>query len=171
MKTLQVRMANLYIHQMKRGGIIDSNGDESNVISIQSEDVREEVIIVILSISLSFIENFNLIFLLQQPRKSKKSSNKPQPTEQQLNQARQAAALALRNATMVKNDDEEEEDDEENDRRRHHGRRGGNRHKNAPHKRNGHHHNHRGAQTAKISGVQPNNDAEQASGSTNSTKR
>lgn len=103
-------------------------------------------------------------FVLQQPRKSKKSSNKPKPTEQELNQARQAAALALRNATMVKNDEDEEDDDEENDRRRHHGRRGGNRHKNAPHKRNGHHHNHR-AQAAKISG-NANNDADQASGST-----
>ncbi|XP_031625431.1 E3 ubiquitin-protein ligase RNF25 [Contarinia nasturtii] len=139
MKTLQVRMANLYMHQMARGGIIDSNTDETNVISIQSEDAREE-----------------------QPRKSKKTS-KPQPTEQQMNQARQAAALALRNATMVKNDDEDDDDDEENDRRRHgYGRRGGNRHKNAAHKRNGHHHNHR-AQT-KIAGT--NNDAEQASGST-----
>lgn len=47
MKTLQVRMANLYMHQMKRGGIIDSNADESNVISIQSEDAREEVIAVV----------------------------------------------------------------------------------------------------------------------------
>lgn len=124
--------------------------------------------------------------ILQQPRKSKKAPSKPQPTEQQLNQARQAAALALRNATMGKNDDEDEDDEEENDRRRH-GRRGGNRpitfhicihvlqfysfvflflgnrHKNAAHKRNGHHHHNHRAQT-KIAGT--NNDAEQASGST-----
>lgn len=48
MKTLQVRMASLYMHQMKRGGIIDSNGEESNVISIQSEDAREEVIAIVM---------------------------------------------------------------------------------------------------------------------------
>lgn len=83
----------------------------------------------------------------------------PQPTEMQLNQARQAAALALRNATMVKDDDEDENDEDENDRRRHYGRRGGNRHKNATHKRNGHHQR----ALAKVSG--PNNDTEQASGS------
>lgn len=44
LKSLQVRMANLYMHQMQRGGIIDSNADESNVISIQSEDAGEQVI-------------------------------------------------------------------------------------------------------------------------------
>lgn len=78
----------------------------------------------------------------------------------QLNQARQAAALALRNATMVRNEEDEDDDDEENDRRRHHGRRGGNRHKNAAHKRIGHHNR---TQT-KINSA--NNDTEQASGST-----
>lgn len=36
-------MANLYMHQMERGGIIDENADESNVISIQSEDASEQV--------------------------------------------------------------------------------------------------------------------------------
>lgn len=43
LKSLQVRMANLYIHQMQRGGIIDSSADESNVISIQSEETGGEV--------------------------------------------------------------------------------------------------------------------------------
>lgn len=43
LKSLQVRMANLYMHQMHRGGIIDSNADESNVISIESEDASEQV--------------------------------------------------------------------------------------------------------------------------------
>lgn len=43
LKSLQVRMANLYIHQMQRGGIIDSTADESNVISIQSEETSGEV--------------------------------------------------------------------------------------------------------------------------------
>lgn len=43
LKTLQMRMANLYMHQMQRGGIIDENAEESNVISIQSEDASEQV--------------------------------------------------------------------------------------------------------------------------------
>lgn len=43
LKSLQVRMANLYMHQMQRGGIIDENADESNVISIQSENASEQV--------------------------------------------------------------------------------------------------------------------------------
>lgn len=43
LKSLQVHMANLYMHQMKRGGIIDANSNESNVISIQNEDENEEV--------------------------------------------------------------------------------------------------------------------------------
>lgn len=43
LKSLQVRMANLYMHQMQRGGIIDSNADDTNVISIQSEDATEQV--------------------------------------------------------------------------------------------------------------------------------
>lgn len=43
LKTLQARMADLYMHQMKRGGIIDATADESNVISIQSENAHEEV--------------------------------------------------------------------------------------------------------------------------------
>lgn len=43
LKTLQVRLANLYLHQMQRGGIIDENADETNVISIQSEDASEQV--------------------------------------------------------------------------------------------------------------------------------
>lgn len=43
LKTLQVRMANLYMHQMQRGGIIDSNAEDSNVISIQNEDASEQV--------------------------------------------------------------------------------------------------------------------------------
>lgn len=38
-------MADLYLHQMQRGGIINADEDESNVISIQSEDAREEVYI------------------------------------------------------------------------------------------------------------------------------
>lgn len=147
LKSLQVRMANLYMHQMQRGGIIDSNADDTNVISIQSEDASE-----------------------QQSRKAnKKSSKKPQPTEQQLNQARQAAALALRNATMVKNEDEDDEDDDDDGDRRRHGRRGGSRHKNAAHKRNGHdnHHHNRNQriqQATKIA-AGTNNDTEQASGS------
>lgn len=43
LKGLQVRMANLFMHQKKRGGIIDLKADESNVISIDDEDSREEV--------------------------------------------------------------------------------------------------------------------------------
>lgn len=44
LKTLQARMADLYIHQMKRGGIIDASSDDarSNVISIQSENAMNE---------------------------------------------------------------------------------------------------------------------------------
>lgn len=55
----------------------------------------------------------------------------------QANQARQAAALKLRNATMAENggggggdDEDEDDDDDDDDKRRRHGRRGGNRHKN-----------------------------------------
>lgn len=36
-------MANLYMQQKKRGGIIDLNVDETNVISIQSEEANERV--------------------------------------------------------------------------------------------------------------------------------
>lgn len=43
LKGLQVRMASLYIHQMKRGGIIDSSAEDSAVIAIQSEDPNEGV--------------------------------------------------------------------------------------------------------------------------------
>lgn len=77
----------------------------------------------------------------------------------QLNQARQAAALALRNASMGNNEDADD-DDEENDRRRHHGRRGGNRHKYSAHKRNSYHNQ---KATSKISSA--NNDIDEASGS------
>lgn len=44
LKGLQVRMANLFMHQKQRGGIIDLNAEESNVISIDDEESREEVI-------------------------------------------------------------------------------------------------------------------------------
>lgn len=43
LKSLQVHMANLFLHQKKRGGIIDLDAEESNVISIQSEDANETV--------------------------------------------------------------------------------------------------------------------------------
>lgn len=162
-------MANLYIHQMQRGGIIDSTADESNVISIQSEETSGEVSICYIhciyldDIFCTFFSHSYFFNVMQQARKSsKRSAAKPRPTEMQLNQARQAAALALRNATMVKNEDEDEDDEDDNDRRRHHGRRGGNRFKNSEkHRRNGHHHNQKAA--AKIGGE--NNDSEQASGS------
>lgn len=36
LKGLQARMANLYMHQKQRGGIIDLNAEDSNVISIDS---------------------------------------------------------------------------------------------------------------------------------------
>lgn len=43
LKTLQQRMVNLYLHQKSRGGIIDLSVDETNVISIQSEEAEERV--------------------------------------------------------------------------------------------------------------------------------
>lgn len=39
-------MANLYMHQKKRGGIIDSNAEDAAVISIQSDDPNEAVSII-----------------------------------------------------------------------------------------------------------------------------
>lgn len=46
LKGLQARMANLYMHQKKRGGIIDSNAEDAAVISIQSDDPNEAVSII-----------------------------------------------------------------------------------------------------------------------------
>lgn len=43
LKGLQVKMANLYMHQKQRGGIIDLNADDSNVISIDSEENQRAV--------------------------------------------------------------------------------------------------------------------------------
>lgn len=43
LKGLQARMANLFMHQKKRGGIIDLNADDSNVISIDSEENNQMV--------------------------------------------------------------------------------------------------------------------------------
>lgn len=43
LKSLQVRMANLYMHQKERGGIIDLNVEDANVISIRSEEANERV--------------------------------------------------------------------------------------------------------------------------------
>ena len=38
LKLLQAKMSNLFMHQKLRGGIIDVEADESNVISIDNED-------------------------------------------------------------------------------------------------------------------------------------
>lgn len=38
LKGLQERMTNLFMRQKSRGGIIDLNAEDSNVISIDSED-------------------------------------------------------------------------------------------------------------------------------------
>lgn len=43
LKDLQARMANLFLHQKNLGGIIDLNSEESNVISIDSEENMEAV--------------------------------------------------------------------------------------------------------------------------------
>lgn len=82
MKTLQARMSNLYIHQMERGGIIDSNADDTNVISIQSEDAREEVLIqysiflkIIFNELKAFISNIYIFFFfVTATKKIEKSS-------------------------------------------------------------------------------------------------
>lgn len=44
LKGLQARMADLFMHQKERGGIIDLNAEESNVISIDDEGTRQEVL-------------------------------------------------------------------------------------------------------------------------------
>lgn len=46
LKGLQARMADLYMHQKKRGGIIDLNAEDSNVISIDSEENQGAVSIL-----------------------------------------------------------------------------------------------------------------------------
>lgn len=38
LKGLQERMSNLFMHQKSRGGIIDLDAEENNVISIDSDD-------------------------------------------------------------------------------------------------------------------------------------
>lgn len=38
LKGLQERMSNLFMRQMSRGGIIDLNAEDGNIISIDSED-------------------------------------------------------------------------------------------------------------------------------------
>lgn len=43
LKSLQVHMTNLFLHQKQRGGIIDLDAEETNVISIQTEDANERV--------------------------------------------------------------------------------------------------------------------------------
>lgn len=43
LKSLQARMSNLYLHQKQLGGIIDLDAEETNVISIQTEDDLERV--------------------------------------------------------------------------------------------------------------------------------
>lgn len=45
LKDLQMRMANLFLHQKNRGGIIDLNSEETNVISIDSGENIEAVTI------------------------------------------------------------------------------------------------------------------------------
>lgn len=47
LKGLQARMADLYMHQKQRGGIIDLNAEDSNVISIDSEENQGAVSIQI----------------------------------------------------------------------------------------------------------------------------
>lgn len=44
LKGLQARMADLFMHQQQRGGIINLNAEESNVISIDDEEARAEVL-------------------------------------------------------------------------------------------------------------------------------
>lgn len=99
--------------------------------------------------------------LKQQTRKSNKQ-NQPKPqSEIQANQARQAAALALRNATMIKHEGDDDDDEEDNSRRRH-GRRGGNRHKRHDY----------GKRHGKLSSTNNNmNNAEQAEQASGSNKR
>lgn len=43
LKSLQLRMTNLFLHQKERGGIIDLDAEEINVISIQTEEANERV--------------------------------------------------------------------------------------------------------------------------------
>lgn len=50
LKMLQTKMTNLFMHQKCRGGIIDVDAEENNVISIDSEEHGNEV-----SLSVSLI--------------------------------------------------------------------------------------------------------------------
>lgn len=43
LKNLQTKMANLFLHQKRRGGIIDLDADENNVISLENQDEQNEV--------------------------------------------------------------------------------------------------------------------------------
>lgn len=47
LKGLQERMAHLYVHQKKKGGIIDLNAEDANVISIDSEESRGAVSVLV----------------------------------------------------------------------------------------------------------------------------
>lgn len=49
LKTLQAQMSRLYLHQKSRGGIIDLDAEEGNVIAIETEGANSEVSVVCVS--------------------------------------------------------------------------------------------------------------------------
>lgn len=149
LKGLQARMANLFMHQKQRGGIIDLNAEDSNVISIDNEENPGAVSIHTL---LSRFNTFaicvvSIVCYFRVQRRSRKSNNNNNAAKVAADAARRGAKNAAAevkrnsdnanvkkqtNATAPKPDDDAESD--EDDARRH--RRGGNRHR----RNNGYHH-------------------------------
>lgn len=150
LKGLQARMADLYMHQKKRGGIIDLNAEDSNVISIDSEENQGAVSIFTfpntLDICLFKKRIIRIItFKQRRNRKSNTSNNAAKVATDATRRTAKNGAEMKRNAdnsatnnkkpttaaTTVPEDDAESDED---DTRRH--RRGGNRHR----RNNGYHH-------------------------------
>lgn len=70
LKGLQLHMANLYVHQKQSGGIIDLKADESNVISIDDEESRDEVYFL-LTVSINQPDFFYILFTARNEKHNK----------------------------------------------------------------------------------------------------